>query len=214
MFKDQDDVYYYITLMNENYQQPAMPEGAEEGIVKGMYLFRDGGKPKSKDAARVQLMGCGTILREVIAAADLLRDDFEVSADIWSVTSFNELRRDGMSTERWNLLHPTATRRKPYIEACLEDHAGPVIASTDYMRNFADQVREHIPRRYVTLGTDGFGRSDYRVKLREFFEVNRYYVAVAALKALADDGVIKPAKVEEALRKYGLDTERPDPWTV
>lgn len=214
MMQEQHDVYYYVTLMNENYQQPAMPEGAEEGIVKGMYLVRDGGKPKSKDAARVQLMGCGTILREVIAAADLLRDDFEVSADIWSVTSFNELRRDGMSTERWNLLHPTATRRKPYIEACLEDHAGPVIASTDYMRNFADQVREHIPRRYVTLGTDGFGRSDYRVKLREFFEVNRYYVAAAALKALADDGVIKPAKVEEALRKYGLDTERPDPWTV
>ncbi|NPT42478.1 pyruvate dehydrogenase (acetyl-transferring), homodimeric type [Paraburkholderia sp. 1N] len=214
MMLEQQDVYYYITLMNENYKQPAMPEGAEEGIVKGMYLFRDGGKPKAKNAARVQLMGCGTILNEVIAAADLLRDDFDVSADIWSVTSFNELRRDGMSTERWNLLHPTETRRLPYIEACLEGHAGPVIASTDYMRNFADQVREHIPRRYVTLGTDGFGRSDYRVKLREFFEVNRYYVAVAALKALADDGVIKHAKVEEAIKKYGLDTERPDPWTV
>jgi pyruvate dehydrogenase E1 component len=215
MMVEQQDVYYYITLMNENYQQPAMPEGAEEGIVKGMYLFRDGGKSKAKkNAARVQLMGSGTILREVIAAADLLRDDFDVSADIWSVTSFNELRRDGMSTERWNLLHPTETRRKPHIESCLEGHAGPVIASTDYMRNFADQVREHIPRRYVTLGTDGFGRSDYRVKLREFFEVNRYYVAVAALKALADDGVIKPATVEEAIKKYGLDTERPDPWTV
>jgi pyruvate dehydrogenase E1 component, homodimeric type len=214
MMLEQQDVYYYITLMNENYKQPAMPEGAEEGIVKGMYLFRDGGKPKAKNAARVQLMGSGTILNEVIAAADLLRDDFDVNSDIWSVTSFNELRRDGMSTERWNLLHPTETRRLPYIEACLEGHAGPVIASTDYMRNFADQVREHIPRRYVTLGTDGFGRSDYRVKLREFFEVNRYYVVVAALKALADDGVIKPAKVEEAIKKYGLDTERPDPWTV
>ena len=214
MMLEQHDVYYYITLMNENYKQPAMPEGAEEGIVKGMYLFRDGGKSKAKNAPRVQLMGCGTILNEVIAAADLLREDFDVSSDIWSVTSFNELRRDGMSTERWNLLHPTETRRKPYIEACLEDHAGPVVAATDYMRNFADQVREHIPRRYVTLGTDGFGRSDYRVKLREFFEVNRYYVAVAALKALADDGVIKHAKVEEAIKKYGLDTERPDPWTV
>ncbi len=214
MMVEQQDVYYYITLMNENYKQPAMPEGAEEGIVKGMYLFRDGGKAKAKDAPRVQLMGSGTILNEVIAAADLLRDDFDVTSDIWSVTSFNELRRDGMSTERWNLLHPTETRRLPYIEACLEGHAGPVIASTDYMRNFADQVREHIPRRYVTLGTDGFGRSDYRIKLREFFEVNRYYVVVAALKALADDGVIKPAKVEEAIKKYGLDTERPDPWTV
>jgi pyruvate dehydrogenase E1 component len=214
MMVEQQDVYYYITLMNENYKQPAMPEGAEEGIVKGMYLFRDGGQAKAKNAPRVQLMGCGTILNEVIAAADLLRDDFDVTSDIWSVTSFNELRRDGMSTERWNLLHPTETRRLPYIEACLEGHAGPVIASTDYMRNFADQVREHIPRRYVTLGTDGFGRSDYRIKLREFFEVNRYYVVVAALKALADDGVIKPTKVEEAIKKYGLDTERPDPWTV
>ena len=188
-----------------------MPANSEPGILKGIYLLKDGGKGKGP---RVQLMGSGTILREVIAAADLLRDDFKVNADIWSVTSFNELRRDGMKAERWNMLHPTNERKKSYVETCLDGHAGPVVASTDYMRNFADQVRAHIPRRYVTLGTDGFGRSDYRVKLRQFFEVNRYYVTVAALKALADDGEIKTDKVQEAIKKYGLDTERPEPWAV
>ncbi|MCU0808780.1 MAG: pyruvate dehydrogenase (acetyl-transferring), homodimeric type [Candidatus Contendobacter sp.] len=211
MMQEQEDVYYYVTLMNENYPHPAMPEGAEAGIVKGMYLFQEGGE---STGPRVQLLGSGVILREVIAAAELLRTDFSVTADLWSVTSFNELRRDGLSAERWNLLHPTQPPRKSYIETCLEGHAGPVVASTDYMRAFADQVRAHIPRRYVTLGTDGFGRSDYRVQLRRFFEVNRYYVAVAALKALADEGQIKVEQVEEAIRKYGLDTERPDPWTV
>ena len=211
MVQEQEDVFYYITLMNENYPHPAMPTGAEAGIVKGMYLLREGAKGKGP---RVQLMGSGTILREVMAAADLLRDDFKVNADVWSVTSFNELRRDGMSAERWNTLHPAKPRRKSYIETALEGHDGPVVASTDYMRNFADQVRGHIPRTYRVLGTDGFGRSDYRVKLRRFFEVNRYYVAVAALKALADDGEIKPEKVGEAITKYGLDTERPDPWKV
>jgi pyruvate dehydrogenase E1 component len=211
MVEAQDDVYFYITLMNENYQHPAMAAGSEEGIIRGLYLLKEGGKGKGP---RVQLMGSGTILREVIAAADLLRDDWKVDADLWSATSFNELRRDGMSAERHNLLHPTRPRRKSYIESALEGHAGPVIAATDYMRNYADQVRSHIPRRYVTLGTDGFGRSDYRAKLRLFFEVNRHYVTVAALKALADDGEIKPEVVEQAIRKYGLDTGRPDPWTV
>ena len=215
MVQEQEDVYYYITLMNENYPQPAMPAGVEEGIVKGMYLLQDGGKAPGKGKGpRVQLMGSGTILREVIAAADLLKEDFQVAADLWSVTSFNELRRDGLSAERWNLLHPTKPPRKSYLETCLDSHAGPVVAATDYMRAFADQVRVHIPRRYITLGTDGFGRSDYRVKLRRFFEVNRYYVVVAALKALADDGDIGADKVAEAIKKYGLDTERPDPWTV
>jgi pyruvate dehydrogenase E1 component len=159
-------------------------------------------------------MGSGTILREVIAAADLLRDDWKVDADLWSATSFNELRRDGMSVERFNLLHPDQPRRKPYLESALEGHAGPVIAATDYMRNYAEQVRRHIPRRYEVLGTDGFGRSDYRAKLRQFFEVNRYYVAVQALKALADEGTIKADVVAKAIAKYGLDTERPDPWKV
>ena len=211
MYQEQEDVYYYVTLMNENYPHPGMPAGAEEGIVKGVYLLQEGAKAKGP---RVQLMGSGTILREVMAAADLLRDDFKVSADIWSATSFNELRRDGMSAERWSLLHPSKPRRKSYLETALEGHAGPVVAATDYMRSFADQVRSQIPRRYVVLGTDGFGRSDYRVKLRKFFEVNRYYVAVAALKVLADDGEIKPEIVDQAIKKYGLDTERPDPWTV
>src|SRR3954470_14163010 len=211
MYEEQQDVYYYITLMNENYPHPGMPEGAEAGIIKGFYLLKAG---QSGKGPRVQLMGSGTILREVMAGADLLREDFNVNADIWSATSFNELRRDGMSAERWSLLHPSQPRRKSYLETALEDHAGPVVAATDYMRSFADQVRSQIPRRYVVLGTDGFGRSDYRVKLRKFFEVNRYYVAVAALKALADDGEIKPGIVDQAIKKYGLDTERPDPWTV
>jgi pyruvate dehydrogenase E1 component len=211
MYQEQQDVYYYVTLMNENYPHPAMPAGAEEGIVKGLYLLKAGAKAKGP---RVQLMGSGTILREVMAAADLLRDDFKVNADIWSATSFNELRRDGMIAERWSLLHPSKPRRKSYLETALEGQAGPVVAATDYMRAFADQVRSQIPRRYVVLGTDGFGRSDYRVKLRKFFEVNRHYVAVAALKALADDGEIKPEVVDQAIKKYGLDTERPDPWTV
>jgi pyruvate dehydrogenase E1 component len=211
MMQEQEDVYFYITLMNENYPHPAMPQGAEEGIVKGMYLLKDGGKAKGP---RVQLMGSGTILREVIAAADLLRDDFKVNADIWSVTSFNELRREGMSVDRWNLLHPTAKRRASFVETALEGHAGPAVAATDYMRNFAEQIRAHLDRRYVVLGTDGFGRSDYRANLRRFFEVNRHYVVVAALKALADDGELPAAKVAEAIKKYGLDTERPDPWKV
>ena len=211
MYEAQEDVYYYLTLMNENYPQPGMPAGAEDGIIKGMYLLKDGGKTKEP---RVQLLGSGTILREVLAAAELLKSDFGVNSDVWSVTSFNELRREGMSAERWSLLHPQAPRRKSYLETCLEERAGPVIASTDYMRVFADQVRNQISKRYVTLGTDGFGRSDYRAKLRQFFEVNRYYVVLAALKALADDGEIKLEQAMQAVKKYGLDTERPDPWLV
>ncbi|HEV7803081.1 MAG TPA: pyruvate dehydrogenase (acetyl-transferring), homodimeric type, partial [Burkholderiales bacterium] len=211
MMQEQQDVYYYVTLMNENYPHPALPAGAEEGIIKGMYLLNPGGQDKGP---RVQLLGSGTILREVIAAADLLKNDFGVDADVWSVTSFNELRRDGMSAERWNLLHPAGPRRQSYIESCLDAHAGPVVASTDYMRTFADQVREYVRRTYVVLGTDGFGRSDFRVKLRTFFEVNRYYVVVAALKALADEGTVEPARAEEAIAKYKLDTERPAPWTA
>jgi pyruvate dehydrogenase E1 component len=219
MYQEQEDVYYYITLMNENYPHPGLTDagpGAEEGILKGLYKLKDGGKTAAQ-GQRVQLMGSGTILREVMSAAELLKADFNVTADIWSATSYNELRRDGMATERWNLLHPTEVRRKSWVEACLDGHEGPVIASTDYMRNYADQVRESVQaagRRYIVLGTDGFGRSDYRVKLRRFFEVDRYYVAVAALKALADEGTIKPAVVAKAIAKYGLDTERAAPWTV
>jgi pyruvate dehydrogenase E1 component len=211
MLTQQEDVFYYVTLMNENYPHPAMPAGAEEGIVKGMYLLKDAGKAKG---SRVQLMGSGTILREVMAAAELLKDDWKVNADVWSVTSFNELRRNGMDTARWNLMHPQETPRKSYLETLLEDRAGPVVASTDYMRVYADQVRDQVKRTYITLGTDGFGRSDYRRNLRRFFEVDRYYVTVAALKALADDGQIGAPKVAEAIGKYRIDTDRPAPWTV
>jgi len=217
MYEDQEDVFYYITLMNENYPHPGMPEGSEAGILKGLYLLQDGGTATGDGALRVQLLGSGTILREVIAAAVLLKDDFGVTSDVWSATSFNELRRDGMAAERWNLLHPGEPRRRSHVEASFDGRNGPVIASTDYMRSFADQVREYVAcagRRYVVLGTDGFGRSDYRVKLRRFFEVDRYHVAIAALKALADDGKLPLATVGEAIRRYGIDTERPAPWTV
>jgi pyruvate dehydrogenase E1 component len=211
MFQEQEDVFYYITLMNENYPHPAMPAGAEEGIRKGMYLFKDGGKGKG---ARVQLLGSGTILREVIAAADLLLEDFGVIADIWSVTSFNELRRDGLDVDRWNMLHPTEPPRASYVQTCLKERKGPVIASTDYMKAYAEQIRPFLSGSYRVLGTDGFGRSDYRKELRSFFEVNRFYVVVAALKALADDGVLPAAKVAQAIAKYGIDTDKPNPLTV
>jgi pyruvate dehydrogenase E1 component len=208
MFKDQEDVYYYITLMNENYSHPAMPEGAEEGIRRGMYLFREGSKQKP----HVQLLGCGTILREVVAAADLLENDFGVAADIWSCPSFNELRREGLESERWNLLHPASKPRKSYVEECLARRDGPVVAATDYMRAFPEQIRPYVPKRYVCLGTDGFGRSDYRVALRKFFEVDRHYVAIAALKALADEGTLPKTKVEAAIANYGINAEKPAPW--
>jgi pyruvate dehydrogenase E1 component len=210
MMKDQEDVYYYITLMNENYPHPAIPAGAEDGIRRGMYLLRE--STAKKTGTKVQLLGSGTILREVTAAADLLEQDFGVAADIWSCPSFTELRRDGMAAERWNLLHPMQVPRKSYVEQCLAGRKGPVIASTDYMRAFAEQIRPYIKARFVCLGTDGFGRSDYRKALRKFFEVDRHYVAVAALKALADDGALPIQKVTDAIGKYGLDVEREPPW--
>ena len=213
MVTNQEDVYYYITLMNENYEHPALPEGAEQGILKGLYPFKDS---KAKSKARVQMLGSGTILREVIAAADLLEKDWDVAADIWSATSFTELRRDGLAAERWNLLHPEDKARVPYVTQCLEKRAGPVIAASDYMKTFADQIRPFIPkgRVYKVLGTDGFGRSDSRAKLRHFFEVNRYFIAIAALKALADAGESKAKTVADAIKKYGIDPNKPDPTTV
>jgi pyruvate dehydrogenase E1 component len=212
MYQEQEDVYYYITVMNENYAHPPMPQGAEEGILKGMYLFAD--SKAKKGQPRVQLMGSGTILREVIAGAELLKEQ-GIAADIWSATSFNLLRRDGLDAERWNLLHPESERRLSYVEQCLKDRSGPVIAATDYMKVFADQIRPFVPgRSFVALGTDGFGRSDTRKALRGFFEVDRRYVAVAAMKALADQEVLPQSKVTEAIRKYGIDPEKPNPVTV
>ena len=210
MYVEQEDVFYYITLMNENYTHPAMPQGAEDGILKGMYLFKDGGDAEVK----VQLMGSGTILREVIAAADLLRNDFGIASDIWSVTSFNQLRRDGMEAARHNLLNPVGEQRASYVEQQLAGRSGPVVAATDYIRNYADQIREYVPGRYVVLGTDGFGRSDSRAKLREFFEVNRYYVVVAALSALAREGKVDGARVQEAITKYGINVNKLPSWKV
>jgi len=210
MYQEKERWFYYITAMNENYPQPALPEGAEPGILKGMYRVQRG----DERTHRVQLLGAGTILREVLAAAELLANDFDVGATVWSVTSFNELRRDGIDAERWNMLHPEAEPRAPYVTTQLADTRGPIVAATDYMRAYADQIRPYCPRRFVVLGTDGYGRSDMRSQLRKFFEVNRYYVAVAALKALADEGVIPAARVSEAIAKYRIDPEKPNPVTV
>jgi len=208
MFVKRDRVYFYITAMNENYRHPAMPEGVEQGIIKGMYPLRSTGSAGNRKK-RVQLLGSGTILLEVLAAADLLEEDWGVGADVWSAPSFNELARDGHDAQRWSLLHPTEPPRQPYVTACLDGQAGPVIAATDYIRLYADQIRAFVPGRYVVLGTDGYGRSDTREKLRRHFEVDRQCVAVAALKALADEGALEPEVVAEALAKYGIDPEKP-----
>ncbi|MCG6861292.1 MAG: pyruvate dehydrogenase (acetyl-transferring), homodimeric type [Chromatiaceae bacterium] len=210
MYHEQEDCFYYITAMNESYAQPAMPAGAREGILKGMYQVREG----VGNGTRVQILGSGTILRETLAAAELLEQDFGLAADVWSVTSFNELRREGMDVERWNLLHPEQEPRESFVERQLGATRGPIVAATDYIQTHADQIRPYVPRRYRVLGTDGFGRSDMRSQLRKFFEVNRYYVALAALKALADDGEIPAGRVAEAIEKYRIDPEKPNPATV
>ena len=211
MYAEQEDIYYYLTVMNENYEHPEMPAGAEADILKGMYSFRQGA---ASNGPRVQLLGSGTIFREVIAAAEMLKKDWGVESDLWGCPSFTELAREGHAAARWNLLHPTEKQRPSHVETCLKDTRGPVIAATDYVKLFADQIRAFVPRRYVVLGTDGFGRSDTREKLRHFFEVDRNWVTVAALKALADDGQIDRSKVAEAISKYGLDVNKPNPMTV
>jgi pyruvate dehydrogenase E1 component len=203
MYAEQEDVFFYLTLMNENYQHPPLPEGVEEGILRGMYLLRDGGPD-----AKLQLMGSGTILREVEAAADLLEADFGVKADVWSATSFTELRRDGMEAERWSMLHPGQSPRRAYAETALEGRAGPIVAASDYIRAFPDQIRPYVGERaFTSLGTDGFGRSDTRATLRSFFEVDRHHVVLAALRALGDE---KAAK--QAIERYELETEGEAPW--
>ncbi|MBV8991097.1 MAG: pyruvate dehydrogenase (acetyl-transferring), homodimeric type [Solirubrobacterales bacterium] len=210
MLADQEDVFYYLTLMNENYRHPAMPEGAEEGILRGIYLLRAG----SGDGPRVRLLGSGTVLQEVIAAADLLESEFGVTADVWSVTSFTELRRDGIEVERWNMLHPLEEQRTAYVSQRLGEQEGPVVASTDYIRALADQIRQWVPGPYRVLGTDGYGRSDFRQALRQFFEVDRHYVAVAALKELADLGQVESSRVQEAIERFKLDVDAPIPTSV
>ena len=205
MFERQENVFYYITVMNEAYTHPALPAGVEEDIVRGMYLFQEA------PGAQVQLLGSGTILREVIAAAELLQQDFGIAANVWSVTSFNELRREGLECSRWNLLHPLEPARVPFLTQKLGSYSRPCVATTDYIRAYAGQIREYVPGRYRCLGTDGFGRSDSRQKLREHFEVNRYYIVVAALKTLADDGVVPAQKVADAIVKYGINPDKPNP---
>jgi pyruvate dehydrogenase E1 component len=216
MLAEQEDVYYYITLMNENYIHPAMPPDASEGILRGMYLLRpstSSGQAKKKTPC-VQLFGSGAILREVLAGADLLADEWNVSSDVWSVTSFNALQRDGVAARRWNLLHPEEKPRLSYVEECLRDRQGPGIASTDYIRTFAEQIRPYVGRRYVALGTDGYGRSDFRRKLRAFFEVDRHFVTLAALHALVEEGTLPASTVQKALEKYGIDPNKPNPIDV
>jgi len=210
MMGEQENVFYYITCMNENYEHPPMPAGVEDGILKGMYLLQVGGQGK----VRAQLMGSGTILREVIGAADLLKQDFGIPTDVWSVTSFNELRRDALEVERWNQLHPEAKPRQCFIEEMLADRPGPYIAATDYMKIVPDQIERWVPGRFVSLGTDGYGRSDARAALRQHFEVDKRYIAVTALKAMADDGALDQKTVAQAIEKYGIDPDRPDPVTL
>ena len=226
MMTEQEDAYWYLTLMNENYAHPDMPDGAEDGIVRGMYLLRGAGsgkqgagKSKSKDKSgsqpHVQLMGSGTILREVIAAAELLEKEFGVTADIWSCPSFSELRRDGIDVERWNRLNPDAKKpRVPYVTQCLDGRSGPAIAATDYVRQVADQIRAWVPMHYTVLGTDGFGRSDTRANLRRFFEVDRYYIAHAAIAALAAEGKKTAADVARAIKQFKIDPTKANPATV
>ena len=211
MYVEQDDIFYYITVMNENYEHPGMPEGAEADILKGMYLFKKGNE---NQFPRVQLLGSGTIFREVEAAAHLLRDDWGVESDLWSCPSFTELARDGQSCERWNRLHPTQTPKIPHVSACIQKINGSVIAATDYTRTYGEQIRAFIDAPYTVLGTDGFGRSDTRQKLRHFFEVDRYYVAIAALKSLADAGEFDAVKVEQAITKYGITPDITAPWLI
>jgi pyruvate dehydrogenase E1 component len=210
MYAEQENVFYYITCMNENYAHPALPDGAESGILKGMYRLRAGGRGK----VRVNLLGSGTILREAIGAAELLEAEFGVPADVFSVTSFSELRREALDAERWNLLHPGQAPRTPYVKELLAGQSGPFVAATDYMRTVPDQIRQWVPGRYHVLGTDGYGRSDSRAALRGFFEVDRRYIALAALRSLADDGMLDIATVVSAMRRFGLDPDKPNPVTV
>ncbi len=211
MFVQKQDYYYYITVMNENYAQPEMPNGCEEGIINGMYRLHGPQIDKQDNQKHIQLLGSGAILREVIAAAELLQRDYSITSEIWSVTSFNRLRRDGMETQRWNMLHPDDTSRVSYVEKCLDDKKGPVIAATDYMKIYADQIRPYVKANYTVLGTDGFGRSDTRKQLRYHFEVNAHYIAIAAIHSLVELGKLDHSVLNAAIQKYGIDPNKPNP---
>jgi pyruvate dehydrogenase E1 component len=209
MYKDQENVFFYISLMNENYVQPDMPQGAEEGIIKGMYCLHSSAKPKK---LHIQLLGSGTILREVIKAAEMLEADFDVSSDIWSVTSFTELKREADELKRYQRLHPEEKATLSHVEKCFKDKKGPIIAATDYVQMYSEQIRPYLSAPYVVLGTDGYGRSDTREKLRHFFEVDAKAIALAAMKALADAGEVKASEVTRVIKKYEINAEKPYPF--
>jgi len=209
MYVDQESIFYYLTVMNEQYEMPAMPEGAQEGILKGMYRFRATSKPDA--ARRAQLFGSGAILPEVIKAQAILESQFEVGADVWSVTSYSELYRDGHACERWNLLHPGEAPRVPYVTTCLKDAPGVFVAASDYVKALPDSIDRWLPRPLVSLGTDGFGRSDNRACLREFFEVDYRFVILGTLSALARAGAIDQSVVQQAIKAHNIDPDKPNP---
>ncbi|MCK5871581.1 MAG: pyruvate dehydrogenase (acetyl-transferring), homodimeric type, partial [Methylococcales bacterium] len=211
MYVEQEDVFYYITVMNENYAHPALPEGVEKSILKGMYLFQ--ATPKT-DTLTVQLLGSGVIFNEVVQAAQLLKEDWGVESNLWSCPSFTELARDAQGCERWNRLNPTKPKKQSHVELCLADNDLPVIVASDYIRAYPEQIRAYVGSSFTVLGTDGFGRSDTRENLRRFFEVNRYHVVIAALKSLADNGKFELSKVEVAIAKYDIDPNKTAPWLV
>jgi pyruvate dehydrogenase E1 component len=210
MYAQMDSVFFYITVMNENYTHPDMPQGVEEGIIKGMYLLKE---DKKKAKGHVQLMGSGSILREVIKAAELLKSDFGITSDLWSVTSFNELRKDGLAVERYNGLHPEEKAKESYVALQLKERQGPVIAASDYIKLYADQIRPFISQRYITLGTDGFGRSDTRQQLRHFFEVDAKFIVLASLNALVSEGTLDKVHVVDAMKRYNINPDKLDPIT-
>jgi len=205
MHENKENVFYYITAMNENYSHPEKPKGVDEGILKGMYLFQEN---NNKGKTKVQLLGSGTILREVISAAKILSRDYGIDSDIWSVTSFNELRKDGMETERWNLLHPDEKKKKSFIQKCLEKRDGPVIAASDYVRSFSDQLRPYVNKSFYSFGTDGYGRSDTRKNLRKFFEVDKEHIVAYTLSALAQEQLVASKDAEKAIKKFKIDKDK------
>ena len=208
MHEKKENIFYYITSMNENYSHPEKPKGADDGILKGMYLLKEN---NNKGKTKVQLLGSGTILREVIKAAEILSKEYGIDSDIWSITSFNELRKDGMESERWNLLNPNEKKKKSYVEKCLEKRDGPVIAASDYVRSFSDQLRPYVQKPFYSFGTDGYGRSDTRKKLRKFFEVDKEHIVAYTLSALAKEQLIASEHAEKAIRKYKIDKEKAFP---